>query len=147
MLNRVNDVKSYLGVIGLVCGVVAMIIAFSFNAGGLLYEAEALSLKEKGLEMVKDKLGMGTEKVGRELKIDHVGVFVLSVIAVVASLVGLFIKTSKSGKGDSWLGYFNINGAGLCFGVVALFWSYVLIAILIAVVLFVFSTFLSSFEF
>lgn len=110
-------------------------MAFSLNAGGILYQQESITLKEKGISILKEKVGIQEEK-SRNLKIENATVFSFSLIAILSATLGLFTK-SKGASGDpsGILSYFHLNGAGLALGLTGLLWSYILIALLAAVLI------------
>ena len=140
--------KKKISLAALMISLIAFVMAISTSRGGVIYQEEKLSLTEKGKGFLKEKI-FGKDKQVIEdksgVKIDHTGVFSLSLVAVIIGILTIFIKDPKVRKERSGLQLdFNITGAALALGFTALLWNYILIAIIIAIVLYIFSSLASS---
>ena len=140
--------KSTIGIIAFICGIVALGLAISSSSGGFVYDSskpvpENLSMKEKGVGFLKEKfLGEKKEVVPppqpKGLVVSNIFVLTTGLIAVLLGVSSKFIRQPRtSKKQDGFQFYFDTAGAGLTLGLIALLWSYMIIAVVIGVVIFV----------
>ncbi|MGE9270831.1 MAG: hypothetical protein ACQKBU_08505, partial [Verrucomicrobiales bacterium] len=138
-IQPMTRIKQKLGLVSLICGILAFVLALQSGVGGLSYEKESLSLAERGVGFFKETV-FGNEKAaesgGRELAISQATVFGLGITATICGILSLFIRKKAGKHSSSGLHIsFDAGGAGLTFAALALLWNYVLIAILVGIVL------------
>jgi len=149
--------KNTIGIIALICGVIGLAIAVSSSNGGFIYdstlpEQKQESLKEKGVGLLKEKfLGKEKEPVIPQkppgFVVSNVYVLITGLIAVILGICSKFIRQQKSTKKQRTFSFdlhFDTAGAGLTLGLIALLWSYMVIAVIIGVIIFVLFTMLNS---
>ena len=140
--------KTIIGIIALISGIIALILAVSSGDGAISYEAEKVSLTERGVGFLKEKiLGDDPEPVrkGRRLAVENVGALALGLIAVISGVIAIFIRAPRgSGERRGLQVRFDAGSAGLALGLGALLWSYILIAVVVGVILFILSGLMSG---
>jgi len=140
--------KTTIGIIALICGVIGLGLAVSTSSGGFVYdsstpEPKKESLREKGADLLKEKfLGKKKEVVAPQkpkgFMVNNIYVLSASLIAVVLGICSRFIRQQASNKKQSGFHfYFDTAGAGLTLGLIALLWSYMIVAVIIGIVIFV----------
>ncbi len=140
--------KTTIGIIALICGIIGLGLAVSTSSGGFVYDStvpqqKKESLKEKGVDLLKEKfLGKKKEVVAPQkpkgFMVDNVYILIAGLIAVVLGICSRFIRQQGGTKKQSGFHFhFDTAGAGLTLGLIALLWSYMIVAVIIGVVIFV----------
>ena len=142
--------KKKISLVALIADIIAVIIAISTSSGGVIYEEEKITLTEKGKGYLKEKI-FGKEKQVVEnksgLKVDNFSVLFFGLISVIIGILSLFIREPGERDRKKHSGFhidFNFSGAALAIGLSALLWNYILMAIVLAIVLYLFSSFMSG---
>lgn len=151
--------KTILGIIAVILGVTATIVAIKQNNGGIDWvqvevdkepAPEPSNLKEVGVALLKDKVGIKepeTEKVG-QFAVSNPLVLSISSGAILFAFVGVFTKRPLASKRGGLLqkvaGLFALNGIGMSLGLFALLWNFVLLALILALVLIALSALMGS---
>ncbi len=140
--------KTTIGIIALICGVIGLGLAVSTSSGGFVYdsstpELKKESLRKKGVNLVKEKfLGKKKEVVAPQkpkgFMVSNVYVLTAGLIAVALGICSRFIRQQGGTKKQSGFHFhFDTAGAGLTLGLIALLWSYMIVAVIIGIVIFV----------
>ena len=162
-----TSTKTTIGVIALACGIAGLLFAMYNKTGGLdkvprqpvpvpVPEPEEMTLKEKGVKFLKDKAKeklLGKDSTAppppppeTDWKIVNPPAFWLGNTAAVLGLFTLFIRDRRR-RDEDWHGLpilINFGMAGLTFGLIAVFWTYVLLAVLIGILLYIISSYLDG---
>ncbi len=143
-----KNLKLTFSLTALASGIFAVILAFSSGNGGLTYEAKSNTPNEKGIGYFKEKiLNKKSDKSenSRKFEVLNTGVFVFGLVAVVLGLCASFIKRrNKSHTSGPAHFYFDTSSVALTLGLVALLWSYIMLAIILGVVFYIFSGLISG---
>jgi hypothetical protein len=145
---NIKKFKATIGIIALICGIIGLGLAVSSNNGGFIYdsstpELKKESLREKGVSLLKQRF-LGKEKEivvlqkPRGFMVENVFVLTAGLISVVLGICSRFIRQQGGSEKQSGLHFhFDTAGAGLTLGLIALLWSYMIIAVIIGIVIFV----------
>ena len=140
--------KTTIGIIALIYGVNGLGLAVSSSNGGFVYdsstpELKKESLKEKGVDLLKEKF-LGKKKAvvvpqkPPGFVVSNVYVLTAGLIAVALGICSRFIRQQGGTKKQSGFHFhFDTAGAGLTLGLIALLWSYMIVAVIIGIVIFV----------
>lgn len=145
---HMKQFKTTIGIIALICGIIGLGLAVTTSSGGFTYdsstpEPKKESFKEKGVDLLKEKfLGKKKEVVAPQkpkgFMVSNIYVLTAGLIALVLGICSRFIRQQAGTKKQSGFHFhFDTAGAGLTLGLIALLWSYMIVAVIIGIVIFV----------